>query len=196
MSNQLKNTNVIKNALEYYDNNKKNFKSILKNTTKIKFIVNYTNINNYFIIFLDNDNNEIYKSKYEKIGMYNVKTKIWFWSWIFIVNTDKQLTFTTRKLLKYALDLDYYSYDDNMYLKYNLVTGKFITNNYMQIELNTAIASYISKNKYVLELPIYKTNLITKPELNPEHIFDYNYNQSHIIDDNVFEIHYLLLIDN
>ncbi len=145
-------TSFIKNALEYYDKNNENLQTKLRNVHHYKYEhVISTDTENSVIIFYDKNNNKLFSSRFEIIGIYIKPLKLWAWAWA-LPNIHKNLSYISRKLLMYGLDLDYLLEGTN--LKTELITSRFHIKNILQIDIHLAIASYLTKIKYIFPVKI------------------------------------------
>ena len=135
---------LVKNALEYYDQNEDFHKEVLKNAQYIKFVKANTDMDHNVIVFYDINKKEFYRSRYEIIGLYTSENNIWAWSWA-IPMFQKNNTNIARKIWNYGAVLD----PNVGFLKTELITSRFKISNKIQLDIHVAIASYISKNKLI-----------------------------------------------
>ena len=113
----MEDTNIIKNALHYYDNNKDFYE---KTTKKIKYYKLKAQKNDHNLIyFYDKNKTELFKSRYETIGVYSEFYKVWTWGWS-IPKTNKNNVAISKKIISYALDLS----EDDLFLKTELIKKK------------------------------------------------------------------------
>lgn len=151
---------LVSDALEYYDLNKEKFEPFFKKVKSVRFEEGRTDADHYKIIFFDKDNNIIGKSRYENIGIYSQKGKIWTWAWsisIFAKNTINII----RKVLNYGFDIDI----NKRFLKNELITSRFKISDKTQIDIHISIASYLSKQPAIFiikKLPYSYENEIAK----------------------------------
>ena len=131
---------IVSDALEYYDLNNEKFDSYFRKVKSVKFEEPASDTDAYKIIFLDKDNNIIGKSRYENIGIYSQKGKVWTWAWS-ISTFAKNTINIIRKVLNYGIDIDV----KKRFLKNELITSRFKISNKTQIDIHIAIASYLSK---------------------------------------------------
>ncbi|ARF09272.1 hypothetical protein Catovirus_2_221 [Catovirus CTV1] len=135
------NTNLlVSDALEYYDINHEKYEPFFRNVKSIKFEEATSDIDYYKIIFIDKNDNVIGKSRYENIGIYSQKGKIWTWAWS-ISTFAKNTINIIRKVLNYGIDID----NSKRFLKNELITSRFKISDKTQIDIHIAIASYLSK---------------------------------------------------
>ncbi len=138
------NITFVTTSLKYFDENSEKYDGVLKHAKYIKYIFAENDMTNNIVVFFDKNKNEIFKSRYEIIGLYNTDVNTWTWSWA-IPTFKKNNTGTARKLLNYGLMLD----PSVKYLKTELITSRFRVADFVQLDIHIAIASYISKNPFV-----------------------------------------------
>jgi hypothetical protein len=144
---------LVTTALEYYDMSNELHKNTLKNAHYVKFIQAENDMEHNTAVFFDTNKEEIYRSKYEIIGLYDSDSNTWAWSWA-IPRFKKNNTNIARKIWNYGAVLD----PSVGYLKTELITSRFRVADPIQLDIHVSIASYLSKNQL-----IYKhINYITK----------------------------------
>ena len=148
---------IVSKSLEYYDKNLElNNKKFFNNINKTKFIKNEDNndMNKNIIEFYYNKK-KLYSFKYEEIGSYYNKSKLWIWAWA-DPKLKKKENYISRKILNYGLDLD----TNQNFLKTELVTSRFTVSNLLQLDIHVAIASYLTKipNIYCHKVSLNKSN--------------------------------------
>lgn len=141
-------SNLVSDALEYYDLNNEKFGPFFKKVKSIKFEEATSDTDSYKIIFFDKDGNILGKSGYENIGIYTQKGKIWTWAWS-ISTFAKSTVNIIRKVLNYGIDIDV----KKRFLKNELITSRFKISDKTQIDIHIALASYLSKQPAIF---IYK----------------------------------------
>jgi len=143
--------NIIKNALEHYDNNRDKYDDFLKQIKYTRLDKTYTkDIERPIIHFYDKDKKEIFMSRYEEIGVYSGSSKIWAWSWA-IPDATKNVTYLARKILNYGLDIEREGdLVDNLFLRTELITSRFRIDNIIQLDIHVAISSYITKMPMII----------------------------------------------
>jgi len=171
---------LILNALKYYDTNREKYSKFFD---KIKYysivLVPAENELEYnYIIFYDKHKNEFFRSRYEILGYYNAKLKMWAWGWV--INFKKNEIVFGKKLINYALDLG----NEFGYLKSELITSRSRVVSETQVDIRVSLASYITKNNLIFKLILYA----------PEH--EDNIIQLHNDFTNTSEAHYLYLLDD
>lgn len=148
------NITFVTTSLKYFDENNEKYDGILKHAKYVKYIFAENDMSNNIVVFFDKNKNEIFKSRYEIIGLYNTDVNTWTWSWA-IPTFKKNNTGTARKLLNYGLMLD----PSVKYLKTELITSRFRVADFVQLDIHVAIASYISKNPFVYKYGMAKYSL-------------------------------------
>ena len=139
----------LRNALEYYDKHTNILYESLENIKSYKFVNATKDTEISVITFYDKDNKKVFSSRYEIVGVYTRPLKLWAWSWA-IPTIHKTLSYMSRRLLLYGLDLDYITEGKN--LKTELVTSRFSITNEIQIDLHLAIAAYLTKQPYIFRM--------------------------------------------
>jgi len=152
---------LVKDSLEYYDKNTEKYKKKLDEITYVKFKQTNNDHEHNYIYLYNEDKKELYKSKYEYIGLYEPQINIWTWAWA-VPTFSKKNTVIIRKLLMYGTELDPSSH----FLKSELITSRFRINNQVQLDIHASIASYIAKKPYVLRMKQYKNPLIEDDLIN------------------------------
>ena len=135
---------LIKDAINYYDNNSEIHKKWISKIDKIHLKDLPDEISPNRVEFSMNDN-IVYGSAYETIGSYIVGDNLWRWSWA-EPTYHKKRTYTIAKILKYGIELD----PEHKFLKHELVTSQFRITNNVQIIIHVAIASYLAKIQCIL----------------------------------------------
>lgn len=138
-------TQIVKSALEYYDDN------TLKHYDKMKTFKYYKvdkDIGKIF--FYDKNKILIHDSHYEVIGRLIQAQKIWVWGWS-ASELTKDIIKTSRKVLNYALDLD----TQNISLKTELITSRFQVTHPIQIDIHVALTSFLSKQPMIYKLDYF-----------------------------------------
>ena len=145
------NNNLVITSLNYYDTNmEKNNKIFNKIDRYVKNIGNKNELERNTIEFYDSDNKVIKKYEYEIIGMYNVETQLWSWAWA-IADLQKNLSYKSRTLLEYGLNLTYDSIEMT-YLKAELITSRFRITTSVQLDIHVSLASYLTKVENIYKI--------------------------------------------
>jgi hypothetical protein len=114
-------------------------------------------------IFYDDKGKEIYKGKASNLGVFDVFTRSWIWSWS-TPNFSSLETSGARDILNYALDLEPQSNSNiHFYLKSHLINSRLYFENTMSLDIHLAICLYINKKaKFIF--PKSKQNVQNKGE--------------------------------
>lgn len=182
--------NIVINSFIYYDKNKEKYDNITKNVKYVNFPAfdkdDKGDIKRKHIVMYDKNKKPIFSSKYEIIGLYENVSNTWSWAWS-VPRFKKNITYISRKILNYGLDLDI-SEQHSLFLKTELITGKFKIHDPVQLELHAAIASYISKNPFIFKF--------VKTASGPEEFVDVsNTKNTHNID-GLYSLYYLFILDH
>jgi hypothetical protein len=143
------NISLVKDALAYYDTNNEKYNKIILDNKYFKIIKNKLDSEHNTIILYNENKKEIYKSRYEIIGIYDFYNSVWTWGWS-IVDLRKNTTSIIRKVLQYGLELD----PEDNFIKIELINSRFRVSNRTQLDIHLAIASYLSKKPVIYELVI------------------------------------------
>lgn len=175
--------NLISDSLEYYDSNTEKYNDFFKKVKYVKFIDAIKDMDHNVIFMYDNNKNQILKSRYEIIGVYNNKSKTWTWAWS-IPRFRKNTTHIARKIINYGMDLD----PESRFLKTELITSRFRITNTIQLDIHAAIASYLSR-QYV----VYKYLSYINPFVDINGLVDV----AHIPKENPdeYSVYYMFLLD-
>lgn len=142
--------NLISDSLEYYDSNTEKYSDFFKKVKYVKFIDAIKDMDHNVIYMYDNNENELLRSRYEIIGVYNNKSKTWTWAWS-IPRFRKNTTHIARKIINYGMDLD----PEFRFLKTELITSRFRITSSIQLDIHAAIASYLSRQYIVYKYVSY-----------------------------------------
>ena len=180
------NIDLVKDALEYYDNNTEKYSNFLKKVKQIKFYLSSGDIDPDYIYFFDKDEKLIHKSTYQVIGTRFMN--IWTWAWSIPTFHKKNLN-TIIQILKYGIELDTIKNPENMIVKTELITSKFEISDPIQIDMHLAIVSYLSKSPLIF-------NYIEPEEFKSEQIL-YDEDIINIVEDKKNDNlkYYLFIID-
>lgn len=186
------NISLVTTALEYYDTNSEKYEGLLKHAKYLKFIEAMNDMENNVVCFFDKNKNEILRSRYEIIGLYNSSTNTWTWSWAIAV-FKKNNTNIARKLWNYGAMLD----PNVMYLKTELITSRFRVADFVQLDIHVGIASYISKNPFIYKYGFGNMakdekgeNTINVSQRDPDGLIHIDKSNSHIL------TYYMFLLDH
>ena len=180
------NMGIITDALEYYDKYHEKYRDIYLHINYISFELSKKDLEPNIIILYDSELKEIFRSRFERIGILDLKSQIWTWAW---ARSDLQKNETTiiRKILFYGTELN----PDINYLKTELITSRFKITNKIQLDIFCAISAYLSKKPKIFKYKIYgNTKIINKKFIdiiNPD---------ISIKTENIYEvISYIFLLD-
>tara|TARA_Y100000780_G_scaffold203968_1_gene198077 strand:- start:450 stop:1037 length:588 start_codon:yes stop_codon:yes gene_type:complete len=191
------NNEIIKNSLNKYDSNKIFMEKKLKNVRYYKFVYKNLDFEKNIIQFYDKDKNFLYEYYYEIIGQYNNINKLWQWAWS---NTafNKNINYTSRKLLNYGLDIEFDSYSVTissiLNIKKHLITSHFIVDNIMLLDIYLGLANYLVKNINIIYIKNYVTDI---KKIDSVSFHDFHQNNQ-IIDnehDENFILSYIILFE-
>lgn len=159
--------NIVVNSLAYYDKNTEKYEPMFSNVKYINFPPGDKSIkgdiSRRYIAMYDKNKKEIYKSRYEIIGIYENTSKTWSWAWS-IPKLKKNITYISRQILNYGLDLDV-SEQNSLFLKSELITGRFRITSDIQLDLHASIASYISKQPIVYKFIFHRDSADTTADM-------------------------------
>jgi hypothetical protein len=148
--------NDIINSLENYDKNMEKYDKLSSKFKYSKIIHNSSDLDHDEIIFYDKNQEQIFRSKYEKLGLYTYDTNAWIWAWS-VPSFTKNATYLSKKILKYGLEIP--SDSANIFLKSELITSRIRITDPAQIDIHVAVASYISKIPFIYKYK-YANNMI------------------------------------
>lgn len=174
---------LITNSLFYLDTNYEKYIKLFKRFKFHKLEINDSDLDYNKINFYDENEKQIFKTRYEVIGIYTSSANIWTWGWS-VPRLKKNMIYTIRKLLNYGLDLP--PNQDEQFLKAELITSRFRITNEIQLEMHAAIASYVSKKPMIFKL-IINPDIIPNPESDIQPLVD------HISKNDI--VYYLYLLD-
>ncbi len=145
---------LINKAFNYYDTQNIQYNKYIKSDN-----INLDRDNN-IIKFNDINENEF---KYEFLGIFDNSTNIWMWAWLvpeFMYNE----TTIVRKLLNYGLKISPTNStrldNEKIYLKTQMVNGRFLLYDSFQLDLHLAISSYLAKDNF--KFIYYKKKYLNK----------------------------------
>jgi len=173
---------LITNSLNYYDSNNEKNSKLFDKAKHYEIIRSESDISHDIIILYDKHKTQIFKSRYEILGVYNIGAMLWTWSWS-IPSYHKNEIYLARKILNYGLDI---VPQESPFLKSELITSRFKITDEIQLDIHTAIASYLAKKPMIFKL-IYDPSFHTDEN---EKLFEIM-NKKH----NTSTIYYLYLID-
>lgn len=191
--------NILAKAMEHYDDQRKKYQKLTKKINFIRLILKTSDIERSEIAFYDKDQKEMFKSKFEFVGSYFKNEKMWIWAWG-IYYYSKNESYLSRKILNYGLDIQVAQqktlnknlikdYQD-VFLKFELVTPRFVINNIVQLDIHIALCSYISRVPFIIPLPVSLAK-----NINPENIHKYVYNDIYNSDGMWDVLEFVFLLD-
>jgi len=156
-----KTRDLIINSLEYYDKNYEKYSDIISKIKYYSYLYSDSDLDHNKIIFYDKNKEEIFRSRFEIIGIYNNYSNTWAWAWS-ISFLNKNTVYTSRKILNYGLDI--VPSIENQFLKTELITSRFRVSHPTQLDLHVSIASYLSKVPMIFKIPAHPV-MATKYEI-------------------------------
>jgi hypothetical protein len=185
-SDIINNMAIITDALDYYDKFQEKYRDDYLHINYISLELTDKDLEHNIIIFYDSELKELFRSRFERIGMLDLKSQIWTWAWA-RPDLKKNETTIIRKILFYGTELD----PTTNYLKTELITSRFKVTNKIQLDIYCAISAYLSKRPKIFKYKIYGNPKIINNKfvdiLNP----DITTNT-----DNMYEvISYIFLLD-
>jgi len=171
---------TIVNSLEHFDRNFEKNKKLFTHVKYYKIVPNENDLEHNVIYFYNSDKEEIYKSRYEVLGLYNNDVKIWAWAWSLPYLT-KNNSYISRKILNYGLNIS----PDEL-IKAELITSRFRISSLIQLDIYVALASYISKYSLIHRLVFKPAELKYNVPIKVDKSIEYLEN---------FAIYYLFLLD-
>lgn len=175
-------TRLVRDALEYYDENMIKYYDLSQS-------FKYYSLDkpNGKIIFYDDNKQKIYDTPYDVIGKYIPSQYIWVWGWS-SGELDKNIIRTSRNVLNYAFDLD----KNEILLKTALITSRYRITQQYQIDIHVALATFLSKQPFIYKLDYFNdTNPSNKPVKLGEPIKLLKTHSDHI----PMASYYLILLD-
>src|SRR3989344_702361 len=144
---------LLNNILDNFDSNTEKYKSITNQIKSYKFVSVDSHTDKNKILFYNENNELIYTSRYEIIGIYNSSNKIFKWSWA-IYMFKKKSTSIMRNIWNYCTSLDKDEYTDSIDVKNEFIESSLQLQYQYQLDIHLAYASYISKIPFIYTLTI------------------------------------------
>lgn len=179
----MESTVLVTNSLAHYDENNEKYANILNSAKYLRWLKSDTDENHNKVIFFDKNKKEIFRSRYEIIGIYTSIGNTWTWSWA-ISRFKKNNTNIARKIWNYGSILNP---DNNEFLKQELITSRFRITHPIQLDIHVAIAAYLSKNSIIYKHFDYINE--KKENFTNENI------QEIVTKDEEYLLYYLFLLD-
>ena len=175
------NITLVKDSLSYYDQNNDKYRSSLKNLRYTKFLRSDSDMEHNIIIMYNDKKEEIYRSRYEVIGLYISDIKVWTWAWA-VPSFRKNNTHIVRKIMNYGAELD----PEARFLKMELITSRFRISDPIQLDIHVSIASYLSKKPLVYNHYVQHTS----SKLDSDEYFDIKLESDH------YTLYFMFLLDH
>jgi len=186
---KINDTNLFVNALEYYDRNSEKYADKLNNVHYYNIEVAEDDLHHDVIHCYDSDFKEIFKSRFELIGIHEKFSHIWTWGWS-MPNVRKGVINIIRKILIYGTELD----PTASILKSELITSRFIITNDIQLDIHCAIASYLSKKDIIFKYNMFGSSEITKKD-GVDYINNMHGDYSIKVNNDFQLVNYIFLLD-
>ena len=163
----MNNNYIIKNAYSYIDKKMENLKPKYTQISSYDTVLVGNDATKSIIEFKNKEGEIIFKSEYEILSILykpleKDKNVLCVWSWAHPL-IDKNLTFLSRKLLTYGLDITNIDDYTSRFIK-SLLTNSRLKVSQTEVDLLNAISLYITKKEGIVRIP---------KELNNIH-FEYN----------------------
>ena len=146
---------IIKKSLDLYDDQNDKYKELIQSTNVTR--LRPSNINKdrqkTFEIPEEQGENRIFFNNdqdfyYEILGVYDLKNRIWAWSWLFPM-LNKSFTYESRHLLNYALDKNIISLNDqeSLFIKTQLTNSRLSISDSVQLDILIGLCSYLLQDR-------------------------------------------------
>jgi len=145
------NTNLIKKAYKYYDEQHLKYENIVNKINTWQISNTELDLQKPIINFFDKDKKLIFKSNLEFMGSYYEEQKLWVWAWA-DPNIPKNETYLVTKLLKYGCDInvkDNKNDKKQKFLKMILTNSRFKVENQVSLDIIGYLALYLSKKDWI-----------------------------------------------
>lgn len=163
-------TDVVRNAIEFYDDNEYKNASLIK---KFKYYAVPQDSNR--IMFYDKDKQKIYDAPCECIGAF--MEPVWIWAWC-MPTLRRVSRLKSQNVLKYALNLSDNNAQENL-LRIELVTSRHRVTSNIQVVMHVALTAFLAKEPFVIKIPILNemSNDVVLIPMSPpkDQIFGYQY---------------------
>ena len=92
--------------------------------------------------------NENFSFNYEILGLYDIKTRVWAWSWSFPL-LQKAFIYESRQLLNYALDKKIITLEDqeSLFIKTQLTNSRLSIPDSFQLDILLSLCSYLLQQR-------------------------------------------------
>jgi hypothetical protein len=153
-------SNVISDALEYYDTNEEKYEETLKKIKYVKFVSETQSSLHNSIEFYDSNKKFLFKSRYENLGIYNNITHTWAWAWS-LPHFRPISTSIIKKIVNYGIGLE----PTMTFLKTQLTISRLRITSKVQIDIHASIASYLAKQPFIYKYKYYSSFVQEKDKL-------------------------------
>lgn len=100
-----KNNIFLKNINKYYDKKKERISKLIDLTNEYNYKFGYDkNKKEHLLKVYDKNNNFVFQSSYEIVGLYNIGRSVWYWAYN-ISMIDKGLSNKSKKILELSKDI-------------------------------------------------------------------------------------------
>ena len=146
--------NLMKNAYKYYDEKYDKYNKILQSYDKVIEETFESDLKESIIRFYKNDK-VILEANYEGMADYYPNENLFVWTWA-IVNSNKNMSYISKSILKYGLDItlnntsENSEYNLNSFLKMLLINSRILVTNQVELDILTYISFYLSKKDYFM----------------------------------------------
>jgi len=144
------NTNLIKKAYKYYDEQHLKYENIVNKINTWQISNTELDLQKPIINFFDKDKKLIFKSNWEFMGTYYEEQKLWVWAWA-DPNTKKNETYLVTKLLKYGCDINVKE-NKEKFLKMILTNSRFKIENQVSLDVIGYLGLYLSKKDWIITI--------------------------------------------
>lgn len=155
--------NLIKNSLDYMDKKMSKYYIDHIRIASYNLLINKEDLKLPKIICYDKNKKKVFKANIQIMGNYYKKSNMWIWGWAIQDWPDnevppKNITYLSREILKYGLDISTdFTGDKNqdslkLYLKFLLTNSRTLVKNQIEMDVITAICLYLSKKDFILKL--------------------------------------------
>lgn len=175
------NITLVKDALEYYDENNEKYRPVFKHVRHVKFVQSKNDLEHNVVIMYNDNKEELFRSRYEIIGLFNSDSNTWSWAWS-VAKYRKNNTHIVRQIFMYGSELD--PDDGNIFLKMELVTSRFRIMDSIQLDIHSAIASFMSHKPVVFNYYLFDDS-----KEGIDGLIDITHQSQHYIS------HYMFLLD-
>lgn len=143
---------IILNALKQYDENKYKYKILFDKVKyyRIHEMPKENELDHDFFIFYDKNKKELFRSRFEKIGIHTKEENVFIWNWSKSVKKNDAVL--GKKLLNYAIDLG----EEYQGLREYFTTSRTRLRSLVDFDIMLASALYLVKNQFHVAIPYPK----------------------------------------